>query len=100
MAPEESLARRELERAWDLKLREARARYFRSAAEFHRQVLGRPNAGYAEAPETTEVRRSEALAFAEYCRVLATFTELTVCGKRPVGPAASSTGGAKWISEK
>jgi hypothetical protein len=86
MAPEEMPARGELERVWDLKLREARSHYFRSAAEFHRRVLGSADPGYLEAPETAEVRRSEALAFAEYCRVLATFTELTVCGRRPAEP--------------
>ena len=83
MVPEEIIARQELERVWDLRLREARARFFRSAAEFHRRVLADTHTGYLEALETDEVRRSEALAFAEYCRALATFTELRVSGKLP-----------------
>lgn len=87
MAPEELTARQELERAWDLKLREARSRYFRSAAEFHRRVLADTNTAHLETPETAEVRRSEALAFAEYCRVLATFTELRASGKLPDQPS-------------
>jgi hypothetical protein len=84
MGPDET-ARRELERLWDLKLRKARAHYFRSAAAFHRQVLENTQSGPSEAPEAAEVRRSEALAFAEYCRVLATFMEVRVNGKLPPG---------------
>lgn len=83
MTPEETTARRELERLWDLKLREARAHYFRSAAEFHRRFLEGAAIGWWEAPETAEIRRSEALAFAEYCRALAAFTELRITGKPP-----------------
>lgn len=83
MGPEQQTAHRELERLWDLRLREARNRYFRSAAEFHRKVLAHTEDWYFEGPEMAELRRSEALAFAEYCRVLATFTELTINGKLP-----------------
>lgn len=85
MGPDEETAHRELERLWDLKLREARTRYFRSAAEFHRKVLAHGEGWFFEGPEMAELRRLEALAFAEYCRVLATFTELTVNGKPPAG---------------
>ena len=72
--------RQDLEQFWDEKLHKARDRYFRAAAEFHRQMLehaGEPVFGeYVEAG----IRRAEAEAFADYCRVLATFTELVAIG--------------------
>ncbi|GEM_PF-2789102 len=81
--------RQDLEQFWDSKLQKARDRYFRAAAEFHRQIL--ENGG--ESPNgpcvAAGVRRAEAEAFADYCRVLATFTELVAIGTLS-GPETSA----------
>jgi len=81
--------RQDLEQFWDDKLHKARDRYFRAAAEFHRQLLEHggehPQIDYAE----VGVRRAEAVAFADYCRVLATFTELVAIGTL-AGPERSA----------
>src|SRR5579859_6860649 len=75
--------RQDLEQFWDDKLQRARERYFKAALEFHRQFIetdGQP----AEDPDAIAgVRRAEAQAFADYCRVLATFTELVTIGRLP-----------------
>ena len=79
--PHEAI-RQDLEQFWDNKLQQARERYFRAAAEFHRQLFeyrGRPESSCHIAGS----RRAEAEAFADYCRVLATFTELVTMGKLP-----------------
>ena len=70
--------REDLERFWDAKLQRARERYIQASAELHRHVL--ENSGGTQA---ADVRRAEAEAFANYCRVLATFTELVAIGKVP-----------------
>ena len=71
-----------LEELWRIKLQDARERYFNAAAELHRTLLG--NRGQpASAFCATGKRRAEAEAFAEYCRVLATFTELATNRKLP-----------------
>ena len=73
--------RRDLEQIWDARLQYARRRYFRAAAEFHRHLLER---GKEPSDELDiAIRRAEAEAFADYCRVLATFTELAANGKLP-----------------
>ena len=76
--------RQDLDQFWDTKLQHARERYFRAAAEFHRHL--QQNGCPAETSCAIEdARRAEAEAFADYCRVLATFTELVSIGKMP-GP--------------
>ena len=62
-----------------VKLQRARERYFRATAEFHRNFL--ENGG--EPRRDPAAATAEAETFAEYCRVLATFTELVNLGKRP-----------------
>ena len=74
--------RRDLERLWDQKLHSARQRYFSAAAEFHRNAL-RDREPPGDLAQAARMRRTEARAFAEYCRVLATFTELVVVGILP-----------------
>lgn len=73
--------RQDLERFWDAKLRRARERYIQASAELHRHMLA--NGGGAQPPLSAGIRRAEAEAFADYCRVLATFTELVAMGKLP-----------------
>lgn len=90
MVPRDETSRRALEQLWDMRLRHARTRYFRSAAEFHRRLLQDPGERGVETAETALVRRAEAQAFAEYCRVLATFTELTAGEEAPL-PSPSAT---------
>ena len=72
--------RQDLEQFWDSKLRKARKRYFRAAAEYHRQILEHAGTPPESAPVTAGVVRAEAEAFADYCRVLATFTEVVSIG--------------------
>jgi len=72
--------RQDLERFWDAKLQRARERYIQASAELHRCVL---ESGGTQAALSAGVRRAEAEAFANYCRVLATFTELVAIGKVP-----------------
>src|SRR5579864_6192036 len=79
--PQESI-RQDLEQFWDDKLQRARERYFKAASEFHRQFTSDSEPG--EDPNAIAgVRRAEAQAFADYCRVLATFTELVTIGRLP-----------------
>ena len=87
-ARQDQEVRRELERIWDLKLRHARQRYVRAAAEFHRNVVEN-----GVSPFPSGAGRAEAEAFAEYCRVLATFTELVGAGKLPDADAANGADG-------
>ena len=83
--PDRDPVLRDMEQLWDAKLRQARERYCRAAAESFRCFLESSGQG-AEAPaDLTAVRQAEALAFAEYCRVLAVFTELTAMGQLPIG---------------
>jgi hypothetical protein len=82
VSPSDSAAMRELEDLWDAKLQCARQRYFKAAAEFHRCVLEKGSLSRTS-DEFADVRRAEAEAFAEYCRVLATVTELSSTGKLP-----------------
>lgn len=72
--------RQDLERFWDAKLRNARRRYYRAAAEFHRTLLAYPGDPKIDPYWSAGIRRAEAEAFADYCRVLATFTELVAIG--------------------
>lgn len=85
--------RQDLERFWDNKLQHARERYFRAAAEFHRHVQETGGLPQPDSCAIADVRRAEAEAFADYCRVLATFTELVAGGKlpRPQGQTATVT---------
>ena len=76
--------RQDLEQFWDTKLQHARERYFRAAADFHRH-LNHNGCSANGSCAIEDARRAEAEAFADYCRVLATFTELVAIGKRP-GP--------------
>ena len=80
--PDYDLARRNLEQVWDDKLQQARERYCRAAAEVFRCSIGNQGPPAKESAEAASLRRAEALAFAEYCRVLATFTELSA-GEAP-----------------
>jgi hypothetical protein len=75
--------RQDLERFWDDKLQRARERYLKAAAEFHRHVLERGVEQAEAAYAGTGVHRAEAEAFADYCRVLAAFTELVAVGVIP-----------------
>ena len=88
--PEHTAARRALEKEWDRKLQKARELYFKAASELHREVF--ENSSSPGEAVLTGIRRKEAAAFAEYCRVLATYTELTVNGKLPEPPASTATG--------
>jgi hypothetical protein len=73
--------RQDLEQFWDAKLQRARERYIQASADLHRHLL--ENSGGTQAQLSPGVRRAEAEAFANYCRVLATFTELVATGKAP-----------------
>lgn len=75
--------RQDLEQFWDNKLQKARRRYFRAAAEYHRQIL--EHGGVENSYAAADVLQAEAAAFADYCRVLATFTEVVAIGTTP-GP--------------
>jgi hypothetical protein len=86
--PEDAAARRKLEHEWDRKLQQARERYFKAAGELHRQVFETDAPLSQDSPVLAAIRQREAAAFAEYCRVLATYTELTVNGKLPDLPAS------------
>jgi len=77
---EESL-RRDLEQLWDLKLQHARDRFCKASAEFHRNLMETGGGAVEGSPAIESIRRAEAEAFVEYCRVLATFTELVATGK-------------------
>ena len=88
--PEDTVTRRQLEREWDRKLQRARERYFKAAGELHRQVFESDTPVSEDALAAT--RQREAAAFAEYCRALATYTELTVNGKLPEPPASRVVG--------
>jgi len=81
--------RQDLEQLWDARLRYARRRYFKAAAEFHRHRLEQ---GHRPPDELDGIaRQAEAEAFAEYCRVLATFTELATTGKLPASEQSNVT---------
>jgi len=90
--PENTPARRALEQELNRKLQQARERYFRAADELHRQIFetGIPPDEHSPALATT--RQREATAFAEYCRALATYTELIANGKLPDSPACNVAG--------
>jgi acyl-CoA reductase-like NAD-dependent aldehyde dehydrogenase len=90
--PENVAARRALEREWDRKLQQARERYFKAAGELHRQVFDSSAPLEAGSPVLAATRQQEAAAFAEYCRVLATYTELTINGKLPEPPSSQVAG--------
>lgn len=75
--------RQDLEQFWDEKLNRARERYFKAAAEFHRQIVEHGVEPAEAAYAAQGVRRAEAEAFADYCRVLAAFTELVAIGAPP-----------------
>jgi hypothetical protein len=77
------MIRRDLEHFWDLRLQRARERYFQAAAECHRHMAGQSGQPVENPGSTACVRRAEAEAFANYCRVLATFTEVVTIGKLP-----------------
>jgi hypothetical protein len=78
--PREAI-QQDLEQFWETKLQRARERYFKAADELHRQLKD----GNSPQDSCVEdcMRREEAEAFADYCRVLATFTELVSGGRRP-----------------
>ena len=82
VAHEESI-RRDLEQLWDIKLQHARDRFCKASAEFHRNLMETGGGAAEGSPAIESVRRAEAEAFVEYCRVLATFTELVATGKMP-----------------
>ena len=86
--PEDTAARRKLEHEWDRKLQQARERYFKAAGELHRHVFENKAPVTEDSPVLAAIRQREAAAFAEYCRVLATYTGLTVNGKLPDPPAS------------
>ena len=81
--PENTAARRALEQEWDRKLQQARERYFKAASDLHQQVFANSAPPSEDPTLLAAIRQREAAAFAEYCRVLATYTELTVNGKLP-----------------
>ena len=89
--PENTAARRALEQEWDSKLQLARERYFKVANELHRQVFANNPSPNEDPNVLATIRQREAAAFAEYCRVLATYTELTVNGKLPEPPGSRIT---------
>lgn len=80
--PQDETAQWDLEELWRIKLQLARDRYIKAADRLHGDLLEatgqRPDGSYA-----ASTRRAEAKAFAEYCRILATFTELATNGKMP-----------------
>ena len=75
--------RQDLEHFWDAKLQRARERYCKASAELHRHVLEDGGCTQQNSYWMAGVRRAEAEAFANYCRVLATFTELIAIGRVP-----------------
>lgn len=90
--PEDTAVRRELEQEWDRKLQRARERYFKAAGELHRHVFENNAPLNEDSSVLAAIRQKEAAAFAEYCRALATYTELTVNGKLPEPPASRVVG--------
>ena len=76
------LIRQDLELFWDSKLQRARERYFKSATKLSQHTLEHEGKG-ADDSEIAAMRREEAEAFADYCRILATHTELVAMGKLP-----------------
>ena len=81
-SPREDI-RQDLEHFWDTKLQRARERYFKAALELHRRFGPSDHIARENSYTIAGVRREEAQAFADYCRVLATFTELVAIGKTP-----------------
>ena len=74
--------RRDLELFWDSKLRRARERYFRAATKLSQHVLEHQGT-HENDSAIAAMRREEAEAFADYCRILAMHTELVAMGKLP-----------------
>ncbi|MBZ5577304.1 MAG: hypothetical protein LAP40_12155 [Acidobacteriia bacterium] len=87
--PERDPARRDLTQIWTVKLQQARQGYCRAAAESCRRILENPGTTPADSAATARLQREEARAFAEYCRVLATFTELAADGELPAAEASN-----------
>ena len=81
-SPREDI-RQDLEHFWDTKLQRARERYFKAALELHRRFGPSDRPVRENSYATVGMRREEAEAFADYCRVLATFTELVAIGRMP-----------------
>jgi hypothetical protein len=82
--PKASATRQTLEDSWRLRLEEAQARY-QKATERYRRLLQEQPDGISHDPKgaLALARQAESEALAEYCRILRTFTELTVYRKVP-----------------
>ena len=76
------LIRQDLELFWDSKLQRARERYFKAATRLSQHTLEHEGKA-ADDSVIVAMRREEAEAFANYCRTLATHTELVAMGKLP-----------------
>ena len=74
--------RQDLELFWDSKLQRARERYFKAATKLSQHMLEHEGSGENDSAIAT-MRREEAETFADYCRTLATHTELVAMGKLP-----------------
>lgn len=83
--PHEAIALGELVELWTAKLQSARGRYLRAVPDVRRNFLEDHHRASHDSASVAASRRIEAEAFAEYCRVLATYTELAINGTRP-GP--------------
>ncbi len=66
----------------DRDARRARERYFKAATKLSQHLLEHEGTGANDSTKAT-MRREEAEAFANYCRILATHTELVAMGKLP-----------------
>lgn len=77
------LIRRDLELFWDSKLQRARERYFKAAIKLSQQMMDRGGEAAEQDSAVAAMRREEAETFADYCRILATHTELVAMGKLP-----------------
>src|SRR5437868_7081034 len=80
-SPGKETTRQSLERLWDTRLQDARNRYMEAALKFHRELFGTGKPIEPDAAESS--RLAEVEAFADYCRVLATFTELVEAVEPP-----------------
>ena len=76
------LVRQDLELFWDTKLQRARERYFKAATKLSHHMLEHEGTG-ANDSAIAAMRLEDAEAFANYCRILATHTELVAMGKLP-----------------
>jgi len=83
--------RRQIEESWWLRLQQAQTRYRTATAQYRRMLNQQPEGQTSSVDYSLlRAREAESQARAEYRRVLAIFTDLTLYGKIP---EEQSTGG-------